>query len=87
MTIKKQGSKFCVFSKDGKKKLGCHPTREKALKQLRAVEASKSVGKSLRERNKEYAEAPIMGESTYLLMAYHHLIDHIHLEKTIRMFS
>lgn len=39
--IKKVGKQYCVFDHTGKKKLGCHPTRAKALAQLRAVEASK----------------------------------------------
>lgn len=38
--IIKRGRKWCVYSKSGKK-LGEHDTREKALAQLRAIEASK----------------------------------------------
>jgi hypothetical protein len=44
MTIKKEGSKHVVRSKAGKK-LGSHPTRKAAVKQLRAIEANKKRGK------------------------------------------
>ena len=40
--IRKVGSKYNVYDKTGKKKLGSHPSRAKALAQLRAIEASKS---------------------------------------------
>ena len=39
--IKKRGRKWIVTDKSGKKVLGTHPSREKALKQLRAIEISK----------------------------------------------
>lgn len=39
--IRKRGSKWVVMDKSGKKVLGTHPSREKALKQLRAIEISK----------------------------------------------
>jgi len=39
--IKKKGNQFCVYSKAGKE-LGCHPTKNKALAQLRAIESNKS---------------------------------------------
>ena len=39
--IRKRGSKYVVLSSHGRK-LGSHPTRKAALKQLRAVEASKA---------------------------------------------
>lgn len=42
--IKKRGSKWVVTDKSGKKVLGTHPSREKALKQLRAIEISKMRG-------------------------------------------
>lgn len=38
--VRKQGDEWCVFSKAGKR-LGCHPTEEKANAQLRAIEANK----------------------------------------------
>lgn len=41
MSIKKRGKKFIVTDKSGKKVLGTHPTRAKAVKQLQAIEASK----------------------------------------------
>ena len=40
--IKKVGSKYNVYDSTGKKKLGSHPTRAAALKQLAAIEISKS---------------------------------------------
>ena len=40
--IMKKGKKFVVTDSSGKKTLGTHDTRAKALNQLRAVEASKS---------------------------------------------
>jgi predicted methyltransferase len=39
--IKKRGNKWVVTDKSGKKVLGTHPSREKALKQLQAIEISK----------------------------------------------
>ena len=45
--IKKVGVEFCVFSKDGKKNLGCHPTEEEAKKHLAAIEAAKHAKKEL----------------------------------------
>jgi hypothetical protein len=40
--IKKVGKNYNVYNKTGKKKLGSHPTRVKALAQLRAIEAGKT---------------------------------------------
>ena len=42
--IKRRGNKWVVTDKSGKKVLGTHPSREKALKQLRAIEISKMRG-------------------------------------------
>lgn len=39
--IRRQGSKWVVLTKDGKKVLGRHETEEKAQAQLAAIEASK----------------------------------------------
>jgi hypothetical protein len=39
--ILKRGSKWVVTDKSGKNVLGTHPSKEKALKQLRAIEISK----------------------------------------------
>ena len=39
--IVKRGNKYLVYDSTGKKLLGAHPTRAKARKQLRAIEASK----------------------------------------------
>lgn len=41
MVIKKEGSRWVVRSKKGRK-LGSHRTKKEALAQLRAVEASKA---------------------------------------------
>lgn len=35
--IKKRGSKYCVVSRDSGRTAGCHPTREKAIRQQRAL--------------------------------------------------
>lgn len=39
--IKKVGSKYCLFTANGSRKLGCHSTRVEALTQERAVQARK----------------------------------------------
>lgn len=39
--IKKRGSKYAVTDKSGKKTLGTHSSKKKALAQLRAIEISK----------------------------------------------
>lgn len=41
MTIKKVDDEWCVFTKDGKKNLGCHKTEDEAKKHLAAIEAAK----------------------------------------------
>lgn len=41
--IRKVGSQYCVFSKDGTKKLGCYPTEAGAKKRLQQVEYFKHV--------------------------------------------
>lgn len=38
--IREVGNEWCVFSRDGDK-IACHPTKEEALAQLRAIEANK----------------------------------------------
>lgn len=43
--IKKQGSKYKLKTKDGSRTLGTHDTKEGALKQERAIQASKKRGK------------------------------------------
>jgi hypothetical protein len=40
-TIKKEGNKWVLYTKDGKRKLGTHDSREDALAQERAIEANK----------------------------------------------
>lgn len=39
--IRKKGNKYQVLDSDGKEVLGTHDSREKALKQLAAIEISK----------------------------------------------
>ena len=39
--IKKRGSKYVVTDSSGRKVLGTHPSKAKALDQLRAIEANK----------------------------------------------
>lgn len=39
--VRKRGSKWVVLDKSGKKVLGTHPSKEKAVKQLQAIEISK----------------------------------------------
>lgn len=43
--IKKQGKSYGVYDSSGKKKLGTHPSRKKALEQVAAIEASKAKRK------------------------------------------
>ena len=40
-TIKQVGAKWCLFTKDGKKKLGCHDSKEGAMRQERVIQAHK----------------------------------------------
>lgn len=39
--IRKEGDKYILYAKDGKKKLGTHDTLKKAVAQERAIQASK----------------------------------------------
>ena len=41
MMIKKSGNRWILYSKDGKRKLGTHATREEAVAQERAIMANK----------------------------------------------
>ena len=41
-TIRQVGDKWVVYPKKGGKRLGTHATKEKALRQLAAIEISKS---------------------------------------------
>lgn len=43
--IKKTGSKYVLYTKDGSRKLGTHASRASALKQERAIEAAKHARK------------------------------------------
>jgi len=37
LVIKKEGNEWCLYTKDGEEKLGCHPTKEEAEAQERAI--------------------------------------------------
>jgi len=40
--IVKRGKKWCLLSKSSGRTLGCHPSREAALKQEKAIQISKA---------------------------------------------
>lgn len=42
-TIREENGQFCLFTKDGKRKLGCHDTREEAVAQEGAIESTKTA--------------------------------------------
>lgn len=42
--IRKRGDKYILYTKDGSRKLGTHKTKAGALRQERAVQASKHGG-------------------------------------------
>lgn len=43
--IKHENGKWNLYTKDGKKIIGKHPTKEKAVKQEQAIEIAKHKGK------------------------------------------
>ena len=45
--IKQEGSDWILYDKAGKKKLGTHPSKEKALEQERAIMANKKETKNM----------------------------------------
>lgn len=51
--IKKTKNKYCVYNHTGKKMLGCHKTKSKALKQLRAIEINKKKHSIYKNTNKK----------------------------------
>ena len=62
--IKKHGSKFVVTDKSGTKVLGTHPSKEKAAKQLAAIEISKA--KHMKENTKRFKDfRNTLSESEY----------------------
>jgi hypothetical protein len=61
--IKKQGSKFIVTDSSGNKTLGTHPSKEKAQKQLAAIEISKA--KHMKENKSFKAFRGTLSESEY----------------------
>lgn len=50
-TIKKVDGKYVVYPKKGGDRLGTHPTKEKALNQLRAIEANRTKSENLGKEN------------------------------------
>lgn len=38
--VRKQGSKYCVYKIDGNERLKCHPTKEMAQRQVKALYAN-----------------------------------------------
>ena len=42
-TIKKEDGKYCVYSKNGKRKFGCYSTRKEAERRLRQIERYKAI--------------------------------------------
>ncbi len=54
--IKEQNGKYLIYSKDGSKLLGTHSTKEKALKQERAIHMSKIRNKVAALSEAEEAE-------------------------------
>jgi len=61
--IKKQGNKFVVTNKAGTKVLGTHPSKEKAQKQLAAIEISKA--KHMHENKSFKSFRSTLNESEY----------------------
>ena len=45
--VVQRGEEWCVTTMDGKT-IACHPTKEEALAQLRAIEANKTIWTVLR---------------------------------------
>lgn len=43
--IRKEGKKWILYSRDGSKRLGIHPSKEKAAAQERAINYSKAKRK------------------------------------------
>lgn len=68
MTIRKVKNQYCLFSKKTGDKIACHPTREKAEEQERAIQAKKKeaveIGIHLLDPEEEYEirETPMLEE-------------------------
>jgi len=67
--IKKKGEKWCLYTKDGSKELGCHDTKGEAEAQERAINSKVAVsfrgamGSTLRTANfdgREYVVVPVV---------------------------
>jgi hypothetical protein len=43
--IRKEGRKYVLYSSDGSKRLGVHPSKERALAQERAIQFAKAKRK------------------------------------------
>lgn len=59
--LREEDGKFCIYTADGSKKIACHPTKEEAIAQLRAIEANKNREKSMDA--KQRLEAVLKSES------------------------
>lgn len=67
--IRKEGSgKFCVYKKGTDEKSGCHPTREAATKQLRALYANEPNMKSKAEKLDSIEVIDQAGQQHHLLV-------------------
>lgn len=51
--IRAQGGEFCVMKQGTNERMGCHPTREKAMAQMRALHANEPMGKAFTELKAE----------------------------------
>ena len=65
-TIRKVDSKYVVYPKHGGKRLGTHSSREKALTQLRAIEASKHMQEETEEQTVDFDLKDINGVKVVL---------------------
>lgn len=81
-TIKKVGDKYAVYPKSGGDRLGTHDTKEKALSQLRAIEASKSKNENLEEQKKIKRVIGIFG-GRFQPFGPHHYKTYLWLKKQV----
>lgn len=50
--IRKEGSRYIVEKKNGRRRFGTHPNKASAERQMRALYASDKTGKKTRQRKK-----------------------------------
>jgi len=48
LMIKKEGDQFCLYTQDGSRKLGCHPTEEEAKRQEAIIKARQAEAAAIR---------------------------------------